>query len=500
MRVLDWNNVRALAKEGGVELVELLNSSVRSALFSGYENIGGQRTRVFVQVFDASGAEADEMVLRFQEVAYLQHPHIVRILRTGRDPANGFVYVTCEAADRTLGQISRKRPIDPGAARVLTEQIVAALEYLHSENLVFCNLRPSSIWLQSDHWKLADFSQLRLSGRSDPKQLRSALARQSDMPPEAFEGVVSPAWDSWGIGTLLRALLAPETNQAPGPQRGRQLREVQLPAPFDSITSDCLEPDPAKRLPLGEIKRRLAEETSDSPTPQPKPERRPPYVLLDPPRTNWWSRFRRDPSSRGMLWALGIALGILGLVIAADRSAPGDPTPSHQEVNRIQVASARDEAREADREKTPANPVPPSADQPDPGIQNLLTKWVDSTRDKNLAEQASCYAPVVNVFYGQYHVTRNELQRLKHQQFDQIGPVHRFNLKNVQITRLNPDTAVVLFDKDWDFGDQSKFAGSERAQLTLNKIDGDWKIAAERELRVYWVKRPGGQASRLQTS
>jgi len=72
--------------------------------------------------------------------------------------------------------------------------------------------------------------------------------------------------------------------------------------------------------------------------------------------------------------------------------------------------------------------------------------------------------------------------------------VKTFEISNQQITKLNDNTAVVLFDKSWDFGDRATFSGAERAQLTLGKFEDGWKITGERELKVYWSRRSGARS------
>jgi len=48
--------------------------------------------------------------------------------------------------------------------------------------------------------------------------------------------------------------------------------------------------------------------------------------------------------------------------------------------------------------------------------------------------------------------------------------------------------AVVSFDKSWEALGSRIFAGSERQSLELRPIGGRWRIFAERELKVYWVR------------
>jgi hypothetical protein len=104
-------------------------------------------------------------------------------------------------------------------------------------------------------------------------------------------------------------------------------------------------------------------------------------------------------------------------------------------------------------------------------------------RTKDMAGQVRLYAPVVETFYGQHHVARSRIAAIKKREFGTMGVVNRFDATNVQITQIAPDNAVVLFTKNWAFGNDSQRTGAVRSQLTLKKIDGEWKVVAERELK-----------------
>ena len=107
----------------------------------------------------------------FGKPSFLRGPNLIKVLRSDRDFPNGLVYVLSETADTTLAQCVFPQPVTVQDARDLTLQLTEALKYLHSENLVFCNLKPTAIWRSRATWKLADFSQLRLAGQTDPARI-----------------------------------------------------------------------------------------------------------------------------------------------------------------------------------------------------------------------------------------------------------------------------------------------------------------------------------------
>ena len=552
-----WEDLQGTVLGETYRLESLVRGGTYRALFVARDLTRDTDGAVSVQVFSGDGRQPlEQLEKRFREAMFLDHPHLAQILAAGITPSGELLYVVSEKADYTLPQFIENRPLPEADARELTEQLVSGLEYLHSENFVFCNLGVESVWRIGSSWKLADFSELRVIGSGNRRELRIAMSRLSAAPPEAFEGVVTPAWDVWSLGALLRRVLTPDPTHVEGSislPRGRYLRENGLPAPFEAIARDSVLPDPASRLTFEEIKDRLglprvtetptetqpvaesveslqldsagrsqfsaqvgngsSGEASEQPIPEEPPRHEyvfPPYRGSDsaPEQTpmsermrQLWTHVRRQPAGTRAL--LAFAAGILVvLLIAALVSVSNRRTAS--------AASARTRIpAEAERSRT-SGPIPPSfgsgtkespavpyeekSGRDEDNIRALLNRWLDAGRKRDAAAQADCYAPVVNTYYNRHRVSRGDIQRDRQRQYQTIGTVHQLDASNVQISQLSPDTSVILFDKTWDFGDRNKFSGAERAQLTLAKIGGKWKITGERELKVYRVHRSRGGA------
>ena len=430
------------------------------------------------------------------EASYLRHANLAGISATGILDDRGLVYAIAEPVERTLTDLVDQRPLSPDDARELVDQVVSGLAYLHSENLVFCNLRPEAIWRAASTWKLGDFSQLRVAGTGNSRDLRSALARRPDLPPEVYEGVVSPAWDVWSLGVLLRRMLTPPATPASADtsQPGRQIRHSELPAPFDRIMRDCLDPNPETRITLEQIRASLAKSGS-APAAMYTSVGRP--LLSRPaggslnPKDHLISILKHLPEQPSRVKALlSVIAAILALAVLVSANSllrhGGDDSPVAAPPPVPIVVT------EADRAPTPVQKSAP-ADQaasslPD-NVKTLLDKWVISTRKRDIQANLDCYAPFVENYYTKRQLSRPDMLREKQRQFATIGPVRRFELDNVQFTPLGSDRAVLLFDKHWAFGDKNPFSGAERAQLSLRNVAGTWKISGERELKVYWVKR-----------
>ncbi len=482
MSAFAWGDLSGRLLPDGFILKKVIQETPYFAMYRAQSTSESLQPEATVEV--VSPQEAPQSIVnRFLEASYLRHPNLAGISAAGILEDRGLVYAIAEPVDHTLTDFVAQRPLPPDDAVELLDQLISVLSYLHSENLVFCNLRPEAVWRTASSWKLGEFSQLRLiaTGRSasgNSRDLRAALARRPDLPPEVYEGVVSPAWDVWSLGLLLRRILAP---QVPVPASGltgapvrRELRPPELPAPFDTITRDCLDPNPDTRITLEQIRSRLHARTDAVGKVASLKERAGGFIR----------KFPEQPSRVKALLAVIAAILLLAVLVSANSifRHGGDEAPLLAQAPVPIVVS------EADRVIDRA-PEQPSVSAPPDKVKTLLDTWVTSTRTHDIVANLDCYAPLVDSYYTKRQLSKADMIREKQRQFQTIGTVRRLGLENVQFTQLGPDRAVVLFDKHWAFGDRNPFSGAERAQLNLRNIGGNWKIAGERELKVYWVRR-----------
>ena len=497
MRAFAWEELSGQSLPDGFTLQQVFEQTPHFALFRAHSTSESLQPQATVEV--VSPQESPQAIVnRFMEASYLRHANLAGISAAGILGDRGLVYGIAEPVEHTLVEVNRK-PLTPDAALELLDQITAGLAFIHSENLVFCNLRPEAIWRAASNWKLGDFSQLRVAGTGNSKDLRAALARRPDLPPEVYEGVVSPAWDVWSLGVLLRRMFTqtatPHTTA--GAQPGRQSRPSELPAPFDRIMRDCLDPNPESRITLDQIRASLARSGSAPVGLYTSAGRPLPNRQADAPaskKNRFVSLLRNLPEQPSRVKALLSVIAAI-LLLAVLVSANSLLRHGGDESSTIATAPVPIVVTEADRAAPAPTPVQKAAASGEvvsglpSNIKALLDKWVISTRTRDVQANLDCYAPFVESYYTKRQLSRKDMLREKQRQFATIGPVRRFELKNVQFTPVGSDRAVLLFDKLWAFGDRNPFSGSERAQLSLRKIAGAWKISAERELKVYWVRR-----------
>ena len=493
MPVQDWTELSGSVVGDSYELTNLVRGGVNRAWFEGYNRI--ENHPVSIRVFRAeNGADLRRIARRFQEVSFLSHPNLLRILHVAE--LDDQVYVIGERGEYDLPQFIERRTMPPEDATDLGLQLAAGLKALHQENLVLCNLGLDAVWRIGLEWKIADFSELRVIGNADGA-VRKTLARLPAVPPEAFEGQVLPAWDVWSLGVLLQKVLTPLPGHLEGSvslPRGRQIRFHGLPEPFEEITRDCLLPDPEARITLTGLEQKLS---IGQPAPPPSFAEElgvaSPAVENHVPPGRPLNRYYEDEGKKSQLWK-AFVMGILVVVAALgfwamkDRVKAEGTKGADSEQNRQRTAPVATFGTPDKGKPTPAV-EPKIPERPTDGsIEQVLTQWAQATKAKDAAAVASFYAPRIRSFYSRHNLTREQIRQDRAKVFSQIGQVRKLDITNVQVTQLAPSSAVALFDKTWDFG--PRYAGSERAQLSFGKYGGGWKITTERELKVYWAKKP----------
>ena len=217
-----------------------------------------------IKIIPADPAFAEAQLSRWRSAATLSHPHLLRLLDSGRCKLGGhpFLFVVTEYAEQNLAQILPHRALTADEVRELLSPTLDALGFLHGKNLVHGQLKPPNFLVVNDQLKLSS------DGIRTFREPVASVARSSQYDaPEAKNRGIDAAGDVWSLGaTLIEAL-----TQHP-PSTDKQLDIALLPVTFPAALADrvwrCLSRDPADRPTLADLR------TQISPAP---------YALVAPP-------------------------------------------------------------------------------------------------------------------------------------------------------------------------------------------------------------------------
>lgn len=530
-----WQELEGLILDEKIRVRELISAD-RDGVFVAepVEASGFEPPCPIVVRFMRENGRGEPLLDRFLEASFFDHPNLLRCFRAGvveRGSAR-FIYAVLEREDATLADYIRTVPLPASEARSLGLELAAGLSYLHERSLVYCNLDAPSVARVGSVWKLSDYSQMRVVGNNYAAETRRLMAVTPSTPPEAYEGMVTPSWDVWSLACVLTAALSgPKSEESLASRRPKP----DLPAPFASITAECLNTNPQERCGLDRI-RQLLEQSADKPlgertkfvpagvsaVQERLPVRRnlqehvPPerdggpastlpaaHVVMNPYEA---ARERARARRHGRNWLLyavaaGAAIGILLAVLFLRDSPPGDVSAGAAPGNGVS-ASALTRAQPAPppaNRQQPAGATRGESDRAVPGpaddqsaIRSVLENWAAASRSRDVDAQASFYAPIVDRYYGQRNVPRDRIKRERQQALEKLGGVRQYDISNIHVQLTGPNTAVATFDKAWDFGSsKGSYAGKVKQQVSLRKMDGVWRIASERDIHVYRRSRTG---------
>jgi eukaryotic-like serine/threonine-protein kinase len=157
-----------------------------------------------------------------------------------------------------LISIHRRRRLPLSDVVFLGLHLCSAMHYLHRQDLLHLDLKPSNIISNLGLAKVLDLSIARRPGQG-----RKGMGTHQYMASEQARGdLLSEATDVWGIGAVLfEAATDRRPFEAEAGQKYQQLERRadpvrayrRVPTAFATAVDCCLNPEPARRPTIGEL-------------------------------------------------------------------------------------------------------------------------------------------------------------------------------------------------------------------------------------------------------
>lgn len=211
---------------------ELLSLEGEGGMASVYkaQDLKLKRT-VAIKVLRA-GEEANEAFQReAQAAAGIPHPNIVAVYDIGQDGETAYIVMEYVQGSTLQELIHAEAPFRVGHALDIAAQICAAVEFIHQQGIVHCDLKPLNILALADgQVKIADFG---IAQRLESGALHGGKSWGTPhyAAPEVISGKpITPAADVYAIGIILYEML---TGKRPftGPTAAEIARQQVLNAP-----------------------------------------------------------------------------------------------------------------------------------------------------------------------------------------------------------------------------------------------------------------------------
>ncbi len=223
-----WTKWESQIVNGTFPLRRFLGRSNHSVVFL-TECRAQNLAQAAIKIIPADPARSESQLSRWQLAASLSHPHLIRILEAGRCKLGGhpFLFVVTDYAEQNLAQILPHRALTVEELREMLIPTLDALAFLHRQNLVQGQLKPSNFLVVNDRLQLA----------SD--RIRAVRDAGGDL-----------AGDMRALGaTMVEAL----TQTRPALNNPAPALPPSLPAGLADAVQRCLSPEPGNRPTASEL-------------------------------------------------------------------------------------------------------------------------------------------------------------------------------------------------------------------------------------------------------
>lgn len=226
-----WTRWEGHVVKGVFPLRRFLGSSDQSAVFLSEYN-AGKTTDVAIKIVPAVGSQAETRLAHWRTAAALTHPNLIRLFDMGRCQLGGreFLFIVMEHGEQTLAEFLAQRALSPEEVRALLPATLDALAFLHGNQLVHSQLKPSNFLVVGDKLKLT----------SDAVR------------PVGHRGL-TPSDDICSLGMTLIEAFTLRTPASPEAQDEVSSLLTNVPAAFGNILRRCLHPNPASRPTVAEL-------------------------------------------------------------------------------------------------------------------------------------------------------------------------------------------------------------------------------------------------------
>uniref|UniRef100_A0A1I7YY77 Protein kinase domain-containing protein n=1 Tax=Steinernema glaseri TaxID=37863 RepID=A0A1I7YY77_9BILA len=142
-------------------------------------------------------------------LAQLQHPFIVKLLSTAKDQINVYMILEFVSGGEIFSYLRASGAFPSPMAKFYAAEVVLALEYIHSFNIAYRDLKPENLMLTADgHIKLTDFGFAKvIHSRS-----WTICGTAEYLAPEVMSGIGhNRCVDWWALGILIFELMTGKT-------------------------------------------------------------------------------------------------------------------------------------------------------------------------------------------------------------------------------------------------------------------------------------------------
>ena len=229
-----------------------------------------ERLQRQVAVKEIPAADADRILREAQAAARLNHPGIVTLYELGSE--HGCALLVSELVDgATLAELAESGDLADRDVAGFGADICAALTHAHARGVIHRDVKPHNVIVQVDSGagrraKLMDFGIASLAGAPALTATGEVVGTLAYMAPEQADGEVADEaadvyslaltlYECWaGINPVARPTPVETAREIGNPLPGLREYRPDLPERLADGIDACLDPDPAMRPSLAELR------------------------------------------------------------------------------------------------------------------------------------------------------------------------------------------------------------------------------------------------------
>jgi eukaryotic-like serine/threonine-protein kinase len=217
-------------------------------------------------------ADDEAFVARFRRealaAARLQHPNIVQVFDSGRDPQSARHYIVMEYVDgpSCADMLRERKRLEIDETVRIVRDACHGLDYAHRAGVVHRDVKPGNLLLaeETGATKLADFGIAKAAEQTRITQVGSVLGTAAYLSPEQARGdEAGPASDIYSLGVCAYQFLTGRLpheyssltelalKQQEDPVASITEHRPEVPPELDEAIRLCLERDPEARYASG---------------------------------------------------------------------------------------------------------------------------------------------------------------------------------------------------------------------------------------------------------
>ena len=250
-----------------------LGSGAMGTVWSGYDNVLQRRVavkelKVPPGVPEQEARDLRERIMReARALGGLSHPNVITVFDVVVDDGQPVVVLELVPSRNLATMIGESGALTAGQAAVVGFATAGGLRAAHRAGITHRDVKPGNVLIADDgRVKLTDFGIARNSADAPMTSVGLVLGSPAYIAPEVAAGQpVTPAADLWGLGATLFAAVE---GRPPYDVHGDPVSTItevvdgEVPRPRGSgpvvdVIAALMVKDPARRMPLEEVRQRL---------------------------------------------------------------------------------------------------------------------------------------------------------------------------------------------------------------------------------------------------